>query len=279
MRKLKTSAITGLALALGTTLAASSVKASETFFATPAPDQSAFDGANQSMEKQILLQSMKRDACFKMAGIAGKDFGTRVSATVTEMKQSLTKLRAQHQTSGGGLNVVDQLDAFDTHWDTLAAALQQVSAGDFHAVPLQQILTLEPQAQGVLEDIHVSFVAQDAGIRTKAQQDTGDILLQKMQIQKLTKEACLVLRDISAEDNLTRLLVTEAQFGRALEASVAAARGPERARLDDLKATWQEFTDLLKTLKGEAEVSDTDKLRLSVLSDDLVEQLTALEQL
>ncbi|WP_227271541.1 hypothetical protein [Roseobacter weihaiensis] len=279
MNKLSASVVAAFVFACGTSLSAGAPQTLDTSMFTPVTtEQAPVDHVHLMIERKTKLHGMKRDACFKMAGIKGKDFGGRVSKTVQEMKLALETLRAEIQAGNPVAGVASQLDELDSHWGTLAAALQQVSAGDFHAVPLRQVMTLEPEVHLLLKDIHSIFIAGGSETQTDVQKATSEILLQKMRVQKVTKEACLVLRGISAETNLASLEMTEDAFTTALNAALSQAQGAERAQLEAIKMTWNDFSTLLDNLKSQAYVADDAKLRLSVLSDDLTAQITAMEQ-
>ncbi|WP_300019209.1 hypothetical protein [uncultured Roseobacter sp.] len=210
---------------------------------------------------------MTRDACFKMAGITGKEFGARVTFTVGYMEQSIQSLREGHKTAGHSDMVSDRLEAFAGQWQTLSAALQQVSAGDYHSVPVQQILQLEPALHSELSEIHAVYAAE------RPKDHTDAVLAKKMQIHKLIKEACFVLRGISTEKYTRYLNASVTEFGEALN---MAHRHFEPETVQALDGTWQEMKELLTELVAADKVSDVHKIRLSSLSDEMIAKLSAM---
>lgn len=253
-----------LAFVSATALAASDQGTS----AAPMAD-TAQDHANAVMEKKALLQSITRDACFKMAGIQGKDFGRRATVAIDGMYEALDVLRERYQQDVPGPRSLDRLAMIDTHWQTLSPALQQVSAGDYHAVPVAQILRLEPALQTELAGIHAKYQlsAGGTGLREIA-------LVQKMRVHQLTKEACLVLRDISAEANRKRLSKTMADVDAVLSADPLHLNTAQMASLSE---HWVPLKTLLVDLLQADQVSDASKVQLSRLSDALIGELTKVK--
>lgn len=255
------------AMSVAAVLMATSAQASDPVSGMAGAQQDARPVAHQIIAKQILLQSIARDACFRMAGMDSKDFGARVTASLAEMDSAVE-----------GHAGTDALDRFSVQWQTLSPAVQQVVAGDFHAVPIRQVLTLEVAAGSefatVLDAVDAGTMAQDSDetlhIRTLKEQ--------QLRVQKMTKEACLVSRDIAPVENRANLAQTVGLFMDAHTAITMAATGQERAHLEALSATSRDFSVLLDIILTEGVLPKSAKIRFSMLSDDMMDRLRTLEQ-
>lgn len=266
-----------LGLAFGAGLLASATQA---FEAPAAPLSDAVSTASVSERitgKRELLYAMQRDACFKMAGVEGTDFAARVSASVAHFGTMADTLAAEGDSTGLDTALQSDLNLFEQYWKVLAPALQQISAGDFHSVPVQQALRLEPEAQRLLRSIQ-DRLDQDADDMPAAADDRAQaIAAQKVRVQKMTKDACFVLRDIKTADARADLQVTLAAFDSANAALVAGATGAGTSPEDRLAAAWQSYGALIAELEHKVSVSNDAKLRLAALSETLMAQLDLLE--
>lgn len=247
------------------------------FQATASNDVSA-DRSTQllfsTLEDLASLHSMERDACFKMAGITTKDFATRVQTAVAAFNLSLEEQDAGGPVSGLAQQTAAQVSGLRKDWRTLSAALQQVSAGDFHAVPIRQVLALAPKVQSAVDS---KRQALSDSIQTTTDARYVATLEQKVRVQMLVKKACYVLRGISAEDNLAALLNTIETFQKAHDAAVAAALSDEeRQELSALQTNWTDFTVLLKDLKAQVKTQNVAKTQLSILGDAMTARLERL---
>lgn len=259
----------GFGIALGLTIVSGGAQASTHVV-------SLGEQINQSHKDMALLQSMKRDACFKMAGIEGMDFSARMNTAIETFERSVDRLRTDQALAGPARLSAETLTEPKGEWNTLSAALRQVAAGDFHYVAVRQVLTLEEKIAKELATIRMGIDTNSADL-TADEKRTAAILEQKTRVQQLTKEACLVLRDISREENLAKLLTTMEAFETAKEFAIASATtDQEKQNLKALASAWDEFGTLLGYLKTKADVEDTAKTQLSDLSDALTAHLAAL---
>lgn len=227
----------------------------------------------RALENKASLQSMERDACFKMAGIKNKDFGARVRNAIETFDLSMDQHKAGAPLIRPGQSKSNFAD-LEGNWTTLSAAFQQVAAGDYHYIPIRQVLTLAPKLYEQLEDIQPPMQDSKRSEQTADEARLMISLEQKVRVQKLLKEACYVLRGISVKENLAALSVTQDAFLKAHKLAVSSASsGKERMSLNALQSTWSEFLELLAYLKSQGEVEDSAKTQLSVLGDDLTKHL------
>lgn len=255
------------ALSVAAVLIGASAQAGTTVSEPIATVQNPAAQAQQIIAKKTVLHSLARDACFLMSGIDGTDFEARVSSSLVDMQGD--------GADGRNPAAMDQLNA---QIQTLSPALRQIIAGDFHAVPIRQLLTLEPAAQADLTALLVTFDRAASAEGKSMAAPVRTVNEQKMRVQKMTKEACFVSRGISAAANRASLAETIAIFSEVNDDITKAATGRERAYLEALGATWRQFSALAQSIPTNGNMHDGAKKRMSALSEDLMDTLRDLEE-
>lgn len=249
---------------------------------------------NLAGRERMLTQQLTRNACFVMAGVAPERFAQRTEDNVKDFDRVLIGLRDGDaelgllpETDPGVLAALDEIEAL---WDQFRPAAQQISAGDFHTIPMQQLVSLN---MATLKQMHETVMTM-ADIYTNDNMPP-DLLKtvavagrQRMLSQKVSKEVCfkIIGLDGLGAPELVDATIQEFDDAMALLMTGSEANGilppPNDATLAQLQvtnATWQEFKQLVTDIRDDADVPEETKIRLSNLSDQVLKEMNAAVQL
>lgn len=258
-----TSCATGVGVALFVLAASSGVTLASERMSAAAKQASGL--AHEIMIKKTQLQSMTRDACFKMGGVESKDITQRTTTGADKMADKTNGTDTSITAGRSGLEV----HGIDGQWDTLRAAVQQVSAKDYHSIAMGQVLFLEPIIQA---ELAAAYAIHAQGARTSQRSDK--MLAKKMNVHKMIKEACFVAHDISALDNRRRVKLAISDFSKSLSGTQDYLEPHERALVQE---NWAPLEQVLTEIIAVERVSDATKAQLMGLSDSLIRELTRLK--
>ncbi|WP_159975914.1 type IV pili methyl-accepting chemotaxis transducer N-terminal domain-containing protein [Roseobacter cerasinus] len=257
-------------------------------------ESNARDRMNLAGRERMLTQQLTRNACFVMAGVAPDRFAQRTQENVEDFNRVLVGLRDGDaelgllpETDPGVLAALDDIEAL---WEQFRPAAQQISAGDFHTIPMEQLVSLN---MATLKQMHETVMAM-ADIYTNDNM-SPDLLKtvavagrQRMLSQKVSKEVCFKIIGLDGLGASDLVEATIQDFDDAMARLMTGSEAdgilppPNEATLAQLQvtnATWQEFKQLVADIQGEAEVPAETKIRLSNLSDQVLKEMNAAVQL
>lgn len=237
-------------------------------------------------EQRTLVQTMAKSTCFLMADvmpqaqaeqafIASMMFDDNAAALRNGQAEGITDPEADPQ-------ILGHLDQLDELWQVFAPASRQVMSGDFHAVPVQQLISLDPVVSGTLETLVVD-VAQTYRARMVTRQDMISTVThaagQSMLVRKAVKELCYIGIDLTPGRMRTALRTSIDSFETILAAmelgdfDLEIADPPSLAAIKqvmEMKDLWARLRPLLEQgLQAEAVAGQT-LVEAAALGDEMV---------
>ena len=162
--------------------------------------------------QRMLAQQIARSTCYVMTGVKTSYFTTEATTAADAFERNIHAL--EHGSPEFGLSVEDDAgarqsltDVYDV-WTTFGPAARQVMAGDFHAVPVRQLIRLDGPITARLEasSMKIEDVHRDKLIARKQLASTINVASrQQMLIMKVAKLYCLIALDIDRDQMLAEL--------------------------------------------------------------------------
>lgn len=234
-------------------------------------------------EQRTLAQTMAKSTCYLMAGVS-----PQLQAEQAFMASMVFDDNAAALISGGAgaitgpesdAAVLAELAHINEAWAIFAPASRQVMSGDFHAVPVQQLISLDPVIAGHLDDA-VQLLDNIYRDRLVTRKEMVSTLIhaagQSMLARRATKELCYITIDLLRTRMQQGLRRTIEEFDRVLAAmetgdfDLEIMDPPNLAAIKqvmEIKALWAELRPMLerglqpeppdrKTLAEAAELGD-----------------------
>ncbi|WP_300058288.1 hypothetical protein [uncultured Roseobacter sp.] len=237
-------------------------------------------------EQRTLLQTMAKSTCYLMAGvapqlqaeqafIASMMFDDNTAALRDGQVEGLTEEDIDAQ-------ILSELDRIDQVWRTLAPATRQVMSGDFHAVPVQQLITLTPVAAAHLD----ALVVRVAEVYYARMVTRGELIStithatgQSMLMRKAIKEFCYVGIDLMRDEMRGGLGQSIEAFERILDAmetgdfDLEIVDPPGLAALGqmmEIRNVWTDLRPLLERGLQEAPIGPEMLAEVAKMGDEMV---------
>ena len=178
---------------------------------------------NVAGRQRMLTQRMSAAACLS---IAASDFAAsreKARQAIDAFDRALQGLRygdaALRLTPEHHPMVLAALDAVEAEWLLLRPAIEQLAAGDAHAIAVRQMLRENVPLLKLSHAAVVEFTeVYGAGARDGAMAQTVNLAgRQRMLSQKMMKEACLIAANVDARTNEGLLAQTIAEFAGTLQ--------------------------------------------------------------
>ncbi|GFE49865.1 hypothetical protein So717_16180 [Roseobacter cerasinus] len=213
-------------------------------------------------QQRTLAQTMAKSTCYLMAGVS-----PQMQAEQAFMASMMFDDNASALLSGGAEGItLPESDAstlaalarISEVWAVFAPASRQVMSGDFHAVPVQQLISLDPVVTGHLEDV---LLLLDGVYRQRlvTRQEMVNTVIhaagQSMLARKAMKELCYITIDLMRARMQQDLRTTIDQFDRVLAAmetgdfDLGIADPPNLAAIKqvmEIKTLWAELRPVLE---------------------------------
>ena len=256
-------------------------------------EQRAIDRINIAARQRFLVQQISKSTCFAMSSHNPADNGANAWTALDTFNASFDVLIQGSPDQGleaeKNAAALAALDASRSNWTTFEAATRQIVSGDWHSVPVAQVLNLNDM---VLSDVNK---AVDQIIEThtkhlttrKAFAATVNIAgRQRMLVQKAAKEMCFISLEIEQDSMRADLVQTTDLFEASLNAlengdyDMSVIDPPSLAvlvKISEVRALWKKYRVILdKVTSGDPPNADevafieTKSESLYRLSDDLV---------
>ncbi|WP_300058291.1 type IV pili methyl-accepting chemotaxis transducer N-terminal domain-containing protein [uncultured Roseobacter sp.] len=243
---------------------------------------------NLAGRQRMLTQQLARNACFVMAGVEPERFAAKTEENVQQFNGVLVGLRAGDVTLGmlpeEDPGILAALEEVEELWATLGPAARQISAGDYHSIPMAQLITLNT---ATLKRMHETVLAmtetyQSADIPAAMLKTVGVAGRQRMLTQKVSKEACFSIIGLDGLGAPELVDATVAEFDTAMAALLAGSEAegilppPTQAvtrQLETAQGSWQALKDLLQQIRAQPDVDHDTRVRLAYMSDDVLRQM------
>lgn len=243
---------------------------------------------NFAGRQRMLTQQIARNACFVMAGVDPERFAGKTETNLRQFSSVILGLRNGDANLGilpeTDPEVLAALAEVDTLWASLGPAARQISAGDFHSVPMQQLISLNTET---LAQMHATVqimgrVYQDARVPVELLPAISLARRQRMLTQKVSKEICFKTIGLKTVGATNRIDATVADFDAAmtklLEGSApdGILEPPNRQVKKQLARTnkaWGDFKTLVQQIRDEVDVDQGTRVKLANMSDQVLREM------
>lgn len=249
---------------------------------------------NLAGRQRMLTQRIARNACFVMAGVDQKRFASETEANVEMFNAVVLGLRQGDENLGilaeSDPEVLIALKEVETLWATLGPAARQISAGDVHSIPMQQLINLNMET---LKRMHATV--QTMAGRYQNSNSSADVVTtvavagrQRMLTQKVSKELCfraIGLEKVGA-DSLVQDTVNQFDVAMRKLLEGSEADGIIAPPTDDIKqqllltnALWEDMKSLVSQTRETQEISHETRVELARMSDQVLKEMNRAVQM
>ncbi|MCV3271160.1 hypothetical protein [Roseobacter sinensis] len=235
--------------------------------------------------QRALFQTMAKSTCFLMAGVAPQLQAEQAFIASMMFDDNAAALRSGQGEGIAGPEsdpvILAGLDGIDTQWATFAPASRQVMSGDFHAIPVQQLIRLDPVVSSNLEAL-VEQVAETYRTRLVTRQEMVRTISQaagqSMLVRKAAKALCYIGIDLSQarmRDELAHAIdrfetiLTAMEFG---DFDLEIVDPPTLAAIKqvmEMKDVWTRLRPLLERGLGDQPVGRETLTEVAALTDEM----------
>lgn len=257
-------------------------------------EASAIARINFAGRQRFLVQKVSRSACFAMTTHKPEENALQAWQSLETYNNSFEILVDGSEELGFAPEqdpiVAEMLDEGAQDWNTFEAATRQIVSGDWHSIPVAQVLQLN---DGVSAHT-IAIVAEIVRIHSsqletqKAYASTVNIAgRQRMLTHKAAKEMCFISLGIQSEEKRATLRETIDLFTISLKAmengdfDMGVIDPPSFAvltKIADVRTHWDAFSAVLeRTQQGEMPTAEemtfieAESDTLFQLSDELVQ--------
>lgn len=251
-------------------------------------ESNARNRMNHAGKERMLTQQIARNACFVMAGVDPDRYADRTQSNAREFDAVIVGLRNGDAELGilpeTHEDVLRALAEVEALWSTLGPAAQQIASGDYHSVPMQQLIALNmltlAEMQKTVEQMSVRY--SDERISAELLKTVALAGRQRMLTQKASKELCFKTIGLEKEGAAALVEDTVAQFDQAMaklmtgsEADgVLAPPTPQvAAQLRRAQALWIDFKALIAEIGHMEEVPHNLRVQLANMSDEVLREM------
>ncbi|WP_195822508.1 type IV pili methyl-accepting chemotaxis transducer N-terminal domain-containing protein [Roseobacter sp. MH60115] len=243
---------------------------------------------NYAGRQRMLTQQIARNACFVMAGVDPERFAGKTETNVRQFSSVILGLRNGDPKLGilpeTNQDVLAALSDVDELWNSLGPAARQISAGDFHSIPMRQLINLNTET---LTRMHATVKIMEGLYQDE--RVSADLLAtislagrQRMLTQKVSKEVCfktIGLRNVGAAEKVD---ATIADFDAAMAKLLAGSEEggilapPNRQikrQLIRADKAWGDFKELVQHVRDEPNVDHGTGVKLANMSDQVLREM------
>ncbi|MCV3271161.1 type IV pili methyl-accepting chemotaxis transducer N-terminal domain-containing protein [Roseobacter sinensis] len=243
---------------------------------------------NLAGRQRMLTQQMARNACLVMAGVDPERFVAKTETNVQQFNDVLAALRYGDETLGllpeTNAEVLAALARVEALWATLGPAARQVAAGDFHSVPMAQLINMN---MATLAEMHAAVLTIQTAHQTdnipagllKTVQVAGR---QRMLTQKISKEVCFAIIGLGDLGSRELVETTMRDFDSAMaklmggseeDGIIAPPSDAVKRQLELTNGTWMEFKALVAAISDDTDVDHATRVQLANISDQVLKEM------
>ena len=248
-------------------------------------EQRAIVRLQVAAKQRYFVQSVAKSGCFALTAHNPKGNAEQASRSITNFDRSNEILISGDSALDLGpeedeatLQAIVEMQA---NWQTFSAATRQIASGDWHSVPIAQVLRLNPV---ILDEV-------GAAVQLIMTTHTGDLATQKkyaatiniagrqrMLVQKAAKEICFIALDIDTDRMRETLLETIDTFEVSLYAlengdyDMSVIDPPSLAvlvKVSEVRALWDSYRATIERITQSAEPSFEDVAFVEQTSEPL----------
>ena len=237
-------------------------------------------------QQRALVQTMAKSTCYLMADISPQMQAEQAFIASVVFEENITALRSGEAegivAAENDATILADLDRVEEVWRTFGPASRQVMSGDFHTVPVQQLIALNPLVAAHLETL-VSHVATTYKERLVTRQDMISTVThaagQSMLARKAVKELCYIGLDLLPAEMRADLVQSIERFEQIMAAmemgdyDMGIVDPPSLAAIKQvmaMKDLWAELRPLLDHGVKSGEIDRETLVQAAALSDEMV---------
>lgn len=249
---------------------------------------------NFAGRQRMLTQQITRNACFVMADADPVRYVAKTEDNARQFNAVLTGLREGDADLGilaeSNPEVLAALAQVEDLWATLGPAARQIAAGDYHSIPMEQMINLNMTTLSVMQSA-VETMAQRYQNGDVSAEMVATVALagrQRMLTQKVSKEVCFrtIGLETAGANELVQKTITDfdaamvkLQEGAPADLILAPPNEQVRQQLQVTNAAWLELKTLIREIKQQPEPDREKLVTLANMSDHVLKEMNKAVQL